>query len=161
MASKRIKHYLMKPIPEGMGGAGRFSAYFVGNDYSVDAFSEILPDVIKEEGLKISPGVGQQLVTSFLKKSVKHTAETGETVSIPNVGTVMLGIKGSYERRKSAASKENVRVVFRLMEDMRPTVSFTMVNALAGKVVTLQSVTSPGCEPGCVKQRSDTQRLEP
>ena len=154
MGSKRIKHYLMRPIPEKMGGAGRFSAYFVGDDFSVDAFKEILPGVIADEGLKVSPGVGQQLITAFLKKSIAHTAQTGETVNVANLMTSMLAIKGSYERRKSSASKDNVRVVVRLLDELRPEVSFSMSNALAGKVVTLQSVTSPGCEPGFVKQRS-------
>ena len=152
MNKKRTKQYLMQEIPEKVGGAGRFRAYFVGDGYSIDANTEILPQVIETGGMKVSEGVARDLIKSFLKCCVSHTATTGETVNIADLMTVTLAIRGSYERRKSSAPRDNVHVVVRLLEDLRPTVSFTMSNALSGKVLTLQSVTSPGCEPGYVRQ---------
>ena len=154
MSAQRIKEYLMQALPDSVGGDKRFRAYFIGDGYSISAFNDILPAVIETGGIKVSCGVATDLIKSFLKSCVNHTATTGETVNIADLMTVTLAIKGSYERRKSSASKDNVRVVARLLNEMRPTVSFSMSNALAGKVVTLQSVTSPGCEPGFVKQGS-------
>ena len=150
MSSGRIKKYLMQQIPKELGGGYR--AYFVGDDFSVDAMKELLPDVIEEGGMKISPGVAENLIKGFCKKCVNHTAKTGETVNIANLMTVMLAIKGSYERRKSTADKDNVRVIVRLLEEMRPMISFRMANALTAKVPILQSATSPGCDAGFVKQ---------
>ena len=152
MSAQRIKEYLMQLLPDGVGGEKRYRAYFVSDGFSVDGNEEILPVVIEKEGIKVSSAVAKSLFTEYLKACVRHTAITGETVNIAGVLTVTLTIRGSYEQRKSSAPKKNVRVSVRLLEELRPDVSFAMVNALAGKVLRLQSVTSEGCDNGYVRQ---------
>lgn len=152
--SNRKKKYMMYPISPEISEVGGYMARFVSDGYTVDANKEILPGVLDAGGWKISLGSAQDLVSSYLKTCANHTATTGETVNIANIMTTLLSIRGSYEKRKSTAKRENVRVVVRLQEDMRPKVSFAMSNVLEGKILTLQSVTSVGCEPGFVRQSS-------
>ena len=150
--STRKKKYAMYPIAPEFSEVGGFMARFVSDGYTVDAGTEILPDVLDAGGWKISLGSAQDLVESYLKACANRTATTGETVNLANIMTTMLSIRGSYEKRKSSAKRENVRVVVRLLEEMRPKIEFSMSNVIEGKVLQLQSVTSEGCEPGFVKQ---------
>ena len=152
MSTGHVKRYLLRMIPNGVGGAGRFSAYFKGDGYSIDAFADLLPQVIETGGIKVSVGVAKDLIRLFLKACVEHVAKTGETVNVADLFTVMLAIRKSYLRRKSTVERKNVRVILRLLEEMCPSVSFAMSNVVEGKVLKLQSVTSPDCEPGFVRQ---------
>ena len=152
MSTGHVKQYLLRMIPNGVGGAGRFAAYFKGDGYSINAFADLLPQVIEASGIKVSVGVAKDLIRLFLKACVEHVAKTGETVNVADLFTVMLAIRKSYLRRKSTVERKNVRIILRLLEEMCPSVSFAMSNVVEGKVLKLQSVTSPDCDPGFVRQ---------
>ena len=49
----RIKKYRMKAIPSAFSEKGGFSAQFIGDGYSVDARTEILPSVITASGVQV------------------------------------------------------------------------------------------------------------
>ena len=69
MASKRNKKYTMRAISPKFSEKGGFTAQFTGDGYSIDAFDEILPDVIERNGIKVSEGVAKDLISKFLQAS--------------------------------------------------------------------------------------------
>ena len=152
MAKGRVKKYVQSAIPTAISEKGGFTARFIGDGFSVDARTEILPKVIKEQGLQIGEEPGWALVYSFLKECANHAASTGETVNIDSLMTFGLSIRGWFENKTSKAKKENVRVTARLLGDLKPTVNFSMSNANEGNTLTIITVMSPGCKLDEVKQ---------
>ena len=148
----RIKKYRMKAIPSAFSEKGGFSAQFIGDGYSVDARTEILPAVIRASGVQVGEGTAWELVTAFLKACAQRAANTGETVNVGSLVTFGLAIKGWYEHKDSKAAKDSVRVSATLLGDLKPTVSFSMSNALEGATLTLYTVMSDGCGLGHVMQ---------
>ena len=142
----RVKKYVQAAIPAKFSEKGGFSARFVSDGFSVDAKAEILPGVIKDEGLQIGAEPGWALVRGFIKGCADHVAKTGETVSVGSLMTFGLGIRGWYARKTSKATKENVHVTCKLLDDLRPTCDFSMSNANEGNTLTLVTVMSPGCK---------------
>ena len=63
-----------------------------------------------------------------------------------------LAIRGWFANKDSKASKENVRVTATLLNDLRPTVVFSMSNDIEGFTLLLTTVMSDGCALGHVKQ---------
>ena len=47
----------MKAIPSAISEKGGFTAQFIGDGYSVDARKEILPGIIKANGVQVGEGV--------------------------------------------------------------------------------------------------------
>ena len=154
MGKGRVKKYVQSAIPAAITEKGGFSARFISDGFSVDAKTEILPQVIKEQGLQIGEEPGWALIYSFLKACANHSATTGETVNIDSLMTFGLSIRGWYANKTSKATKENVRVTAKLLGDLRPTVNFSMSNANEGNTLTLITVMSPGCKLDEVKQGS-------
>ena len=152
MAKGRVKKYVQSAIPTAISEKGGFTARFIGDGFSVDARTEILPKVIKEQGLQIGEEPGWALVYSFLKECANHAASTGETVNIDSLMTFGLSIRGWFENKTSKAKKENVRVTARLLGDLKPTVNFSMSNANEGNTLAIITVMSPGCKLDEVKQ---------
>ena len=154
MGKGRVKKYVQSAIPAAITEKGGFSARFISDGFSVDARTEILPQVIKEQGLQIGEEPGWALIYSFLKACANHSATTGETVNIDSLMTFGLSIRGWFANKTSKATKENVRVTAKLLGDLRPTVNFSMSNANEGNTLTLITVMSPGCKLDEVKQGS-------
>ena len=71
----RIKKYRMKAIPSTFSEKGGFNAQFVGDGYTVDARTDILPSVITASGVQVGEGTAWELVTAFLK-ACADAAET-------------------------------------------------------------------------------------
>ena len=63
-----------------------------------------------------------------------------------------LAIRGWFANKDSKASKENARVTATLLNDLRPTVVFSMSNDIEGFTLVLTTVMSDGCALGHVKQ---------
>ena len=148
----RIKKYRMKAIPSAFSEKGGFSAQFIGDGYSVDARTEILPSVITASGVQVGEGTAWELVTAFLKACAQRAANTGETVNVGSLVTFGLAIKGWYSNKDSKAAKDSVRVTATLLGDLKPTVAFSMSNALEGATLVLVTVMSDGCALGHVRQ---------
>ena len=148
----RVKKYRMKAIPSTFSEKGGFNAQFIGDGYSVDARTEILPAVITASGVQVGEGTAWDLVTSFLKACAQRAANTGETVTVGSMLTFGLAIKGWYSNKDSKAAKDAVRVTATLLGDLRPTVAFSMSNALDGATIVLVTVMSDGCGLGHVRQ---------
>ena len=148
----RIKKYRMKVIPSAFSEKGGFSAQFIGDGYSVDARTEILPSVITASGVQVGEGTAWELVTAFLKACAQRAANTGETVNVGSLVTFGLAIKGWYSNKDSKAAKDSVRVTATLLGDLKPTVAFSMSNALEGATLTLYTVMSANCGLGHVRQ---------
>ena len=81
MAKVRSKPYRMIAISPALSAKGGYTASFVSDGYSVDAKSVLLPQVLNEGGMKVSPGVAWDIVNGFLMKCASHVATTGETVN--------------------------------------------------------------------------------
>ena len=148
----RIKKYRMKAIPSAFSEKGGFSAQFIGDGYSVDARTEILPSVITASGVQVGEGTAWELVTAFLKACAQRAANTGETVNVGSLVTFGLAIKGWYSNKDSKTAKDSVRVTATLLGDLKPTVAFSMSNALEGATLVLVTVMSDGCALGHVRQ---------
>ena len=86
MASKRNKKYTMRAISPKFSEKGGFTAQFTGDGYSIDAFGEILPDVIERNGIKVSEGVARDLISKFLQACANKTAATGKGQSLTVMG---------------------------------------------------------------------------
>ena len=147
----RTKKYRMKAIPSAISEKGGYSAQFVGDGYTVDACKEILPGVIKDIGAQIGEGTAWDLVRTFLLRCAKRVAETGETVTLGSLMTFALAIRGWFANKDSKASKDNVRVSAKLLDELRPTVVFSMSNDIDGVTLTLYTVMGDGCALGHVK----------
>ena len=148
----RQKKYKMKAIPSAISEKGGYTAQFVGDGYSVDARKEILPGIIKANGVQVGEGVAWDLIQAFLKECAARAAATGETVTVGSLITFGLAIRGWFANKDSKASKENVRVTATLLNDLRPTVVFSMSNDIDGLTLTLYTVMSDGCQIGHVRQ---------
>jgi len=148
----RQKKYKMKAISSAFSEKGGYSAQFVSDGYTIDARKEILPDTIKENGVQVGEGVAWDLIQSFLKNCAAHAAATGETVTVGSLISFGLAIRGWFANKDSKASKENVRVTATLLNDLRPTVVFSMSNDIEGFTLVLTTVMSDGCALGHVKQ---------
>ena len=148
----RQKKYKMKAIPSAISEKGGFTAQFVGDGYSVDARKEILPGIIKANGVQVGEGVAWDLIQAFLKECAARAAATGETVTVGSLITFGLAIRGWFANKDSKASKENVRVTATLLNDLRPTVAFSMSNDIDGVTLMLVTVMSDGCQLGHVRQ---------
>ena len=147
----RTKKYRMKAIPSAISEKGGYSAQFVGDGYTVDACKEILPGVIKDIGAQIGEGTAWDLVRTFLLRCAKRVAETGETVTLGSLMTFALAIRGWFANKDSKASKDNVRVSAKLLDELKPTVVFSMSNEIDGVTLTLYTVMGDGCTLGHVK----------
>ena len=148
----RQKKYKMKAISSAFSEKGGYSAQFVSDGYTIDARKEILPDTIKENGVQVGEGVAWDLIQSFLKNCAARAAATGETVTVGSLISFGLAIRGWFANKDSKASKENVRVTATLLNDLRPTVVFSMSNDIEGFTLVLTTVMSDGCVLGHVKQ---------
>ena len=148
----RNKKYKMKAISSSFSEKGGYSAQFVSDGYSVDARAEILPGIIRSNGIQVGEGAAWELIESFLKECAKRAASTGETVTVGSLITFGLAIRGWFANKDSKASKENVRVTANLLGDLRPTVAFSMSNDIDGLTLTLYTVMSDGCQIGHVRQ---------
>jgi len=148
----RQKKYKMKAIPSAISEKGGFTAQFVGDGYSVDARKEILPGIIKANGVQVGEGVAWDLIQAFLKNCAARAAATGETVTVGSLISFGLAIRGWFANKDSKASKENVRVTATLLNDLRPTVVFSMSNDIEGFTLLLTTVMSDGCTLGHVRQ---------
>ena len=69
---------------------------------------------------------------------------TGETVTVGSLLSFGLSIRGWYERTDSLASRDNVRVTATLLGDLRPTIEFSMSNALEGVKLKLSTIRGEG-----------------
>ena len=147
----RQKKYKMKAISAAISEKGGYSAQFVSDGYSIDARKEILPGVIKANGIQVGEGVAWDLIHSFLTECSIRAATTGETVTVGSLLSFGLAIKGWFANKDSKASKENVRVTATLLNDLRPTVVFSMSNEIDGVTLTLYTVMGDGCTLGHVK----------
>ena len=148
----RHKKYKMKAIPYAISEKGGFTAQFVSDGYSVYARKEILPGVIKKNGVQVGEGVAWDLIQSFLMDCAAHAAATCESVTVGSMITFGLSIRGWFENKDSKASKDNVRVTATLLNDLRPTVVFSMSNENDGVSLVLVTVMSDGCALGHIKQ---------
>ena len=148
----RQKKYKMKAISAAISEKGGYSAQFVSDGYSIDARKEILPGVIKANGIQVGEGVAWDLIESFLKECSLRAANSGETVTVGSLLSFGLAIRGWFANKDSKASKENVRVTATLLNDLKPTVAFSMSNNLDGLTLTLYTVMSDGGNLGHVRQ---------
>ena len=148
----RNKKYKMKAISSSFSEKGGYSAQFVSDGYSVDARAEILPGIIRSNGIQVGEGTAWELIESFLMACAQRAASTGETVTVGSLITFGLAIRGWFANKDSKASKENVRVTANLLGDLRPTVAFSMSNDIDGLTLTLYTVMSSGCALGHVRQ---------
>jgi hypothetical protein len=147
----RQKKYKMKAISSAFSEKGGYSAQFVSDGYTIDARKEILPGIIKANGVQVGEGVAWDLIQAFLKECAARAAATGETVTVGSLITFGLAIRGWFANKDSKASKENVRVTATLLNDLRPTVVFSMSNEIDGVTLTLYTVMGDGCTLGHVK----------
>lgn len=152
----RIKKYKMNPISKEFSEKGGFSAQFLSDGNSVDGESEILPGVIADGGYKISAAIAQKLFDEYFAKCLSYGARTGENVKIGSSGYVLMSIRGWYSNKDSKAKKENVRILFRLANEIRPSASFTLSNVNEGATLTLFTVKSVDCALGEVKPEAET-----
>ncbi len=150
MASKRNKKYTMRAISPKFSEKGGFTAQFTGDGYSIDAFGEILPDVIERNGIKVSEGVAKDLISKFLQACANKTAATGEMVTVDGLLRFGLSIRGWFANKDSKAVKENVHVSIRLLNELKPTVDFSMSNVNEGDTLTLFTVRGEGKAIGVV-----------
>ena len=148
----RIKKYRMKAIPSAISEKGGYNAQFIGDGYTIDARKDVLPGVIKDIGAQIGEGTAWDLVRTFLLRCVTRVAETGETVTIGSLLSFFLAIRGCFANKDSKASKDNVRVSAKLLEELRPTVVFSMSNENDGVMLVLVTVMSDGCSLGHIRQ---------
>lgn len=155
MATTRSKKYTMRAIPSKFSEKGGFAAHFEADGYTVDAFKEILPGVISENGLKLSDGTAADLIRKFLQKCVLHTAVTGENVSVESLLKFALSIRGWFSNKDSKANKENVRVGVQLLDELKPTVEFSMSNVNDGETLALYTVRGDGEALGVVANGKD------
>ena len=146
----RNKKYKMMPISSNFTEKSGYRAQFVGDGYSIDARKEILPAVIRSTGVQIGEGTAWDLIETFLKECAARSANSGETVTVGSLLTFALSIHGWFANKDSKADKDNVRVSARLLNDLKPTVAFSMSNDLDG--LTLYTVMSDGCQIGHVRQ---------
>ena len=153
----RVKKYRMKAIPSTFSEKGGFNAQFIGDGYSVDARTEILPAVIVANGVQVGEGTAWDLVNAFLKACAQRAANTGETVNVGSLLSFGLAIKGWYANRDSRAAKDSVRVTATLLGDLKPTVAFSMSNEVDGASIVLLTVMSPGCGLGHVRQGAEVR----
>ncbi len=128
----RTKKYRMTPISKKFSEKGGFTAQFVGDGYSVDAETEILPRIIEATGIRIGNGAAWDLISSFVKACARHTSETGETVTVGSLLTFGLSIRGWYANQDSRADRDNVRVTATLLGDLKPAIDFGMSNIQDG-----------------------------
>ena len=148
----RNKKYKMMPISSNFTEKSGYRAQFVGDGYSIDARKEILPAVIRSTGVQIGEGTAWDLIETFLKECAARSANSGETVTVGSLLTFALSIHGWFANKDSKADKDNVRVSARLLNDLKPTVAFSMSNDLDGLTLTLYTVMSDGCQIGHVRQ---------
>ena len=148
----RNKKYKMMPISSNFTEKSGYRAQFVGDGYSIDARKEILPAVIRSTGVQIGEGTAWDLIETFLKECAARSANSGETVTVGSLLTFALSIHGWFANKDSKADKDNVRVSARLLNDLKPTVAFSMSNDLEGMTLTLYTVMSDGCQIGHVRQ---------
>ena len=106
MASKRNKKYTMRAISPKFSEKGGFTAQFTGDGYSIDAFDEILPDVIERNGIKVSEGVAKDLISKFLQACANKTAATGEMVTVDGLLRFGLSIRGWFANKDSRAERD-------------------------------------------------------
>ena len=148
----RNKKYKMMPISSNFTEKSGYRAQFVGDGYSIDARKEILPAVIRSTGVQIGEGTAWDLIETFLKECAARSANSGETVTVGSLLTFALSIHGWFANKDSKADKDNVRVSARLLNDLKPTVAFSMSNDLDGLTLTLYTVMSDGCQIGHIRQ---------
>ena len=148
----RYKKYKMTAISSKFSEKGGYRAQFVADGYSIDARRDILPAAIKETGVQIGEGAAWDLINRFLTMCSNRAATTGETVTVGSLLSFYLAIRGWFANKDSKASKENVRVSAKLLNDLRPTVVFSMSNDIEGFTLVLTTVMSDGCALGHVKQ---------
>ena len=67
----------MKAISSAFSEKGGYSAQFVSDGYTIDARKEILPGIIKANGVQVGEGVAWDLIQAFLKECVARAAATG------------------------------------------------------------------------------------
>ena len=147
----RQKKYKMTAISSKFSEKGGYRAQFVAEGYSIDARKDILPDAIKETGIQVGEGAAWDLIQRFLKNCSSRAATTGETVTVGSLLSFGLTIKGWFANKGSKASKDNVRVSAKLLDDLKPTVAFSMSNENDGVTLTLYTVMGDGCTLGHVK----------
>ena len=147
----RHRKYKMKAIPSKISEKGGYNAQFVSDGYSIDAQKEILPGTIKATGVQLGEGAAWDLIQRFLKDCSNRAATTGETVTVGSLLSFGLSIKGWFANKDSKASKENVRVTATLLNELKPTVVFSMSNDLDGFTLTIYTVMGDGCALGHVK----------
>jgi hypothetical protein len=102
--------------------------------------------------VQIGEGAAWDLINRFLTMCSNRAATTGETVTVGSLLSFGLAIKGWYANKDSKASKENVRVSAKLLDDLRPTVVFSMSNENDGVTLLLLTVMSDGCQLGHIRQ---------
>ena len=147
----RQKKYKMKAISAAISEKGGYRAQFVAEGYSIDARKEILPNAIKETGIQVGEGAAWDLIQRFLKDCSNRAATTGETVTVGSLLSFGLAIKGWFANKDSKASKDNVRISAKLLDELKPTVVFSMSNEIDGVTLTLYTVMGDGCTLGHVK----------
>ena len=147
----RQKKYKMTAISSKFSEKGGYRAQFVAEGYSIDARKEILPGAIRETGIQVGEGAAWDLIQRFLKDCSNRAATTGETVTVGSLLSFGLAIKGWFANKDSKASKENVRVSAKLLDELRPTVVFSMSNDIDGLTLTIYTVMGDGCKLGHVK----------
>ena len=147
----RQKKYKMTAISSKFSEKGGYRAQFVAEGYSIDARKEILPNAIKETGIQVGEGAAWDLIQRFLKDCSNRAATTGETVTVGSLLSFGLAIKGWFANKDSKASKDNVRVSAKLLDELKPTVVFSMSNEIDGVTLTLYTVMGDGCTLGHVK----------
>ena len=147
----RQKKYKMTAISSKFSEKGGYRAQFVAEGYSIDARKEILPNAIKETGIQVGEGAAWDLIQRFLKDCSNRAATTGETVTVGSLLSFGLAIKGWFANKDSKASKDNVRVSAKLLDELKPTVVFSMSNEIDGVTLTLYTVMGDGCALGHVK----------
>ena len=148
----RQKKYKMTAISSKFSEKGGYRAQFVAEGYSIDARKEILPGAIRETGIQVGEGAAWDLIQRFLKDCSNRAATTGETVTVGSLLSFGLAIKGWFANKDSKASKENVRVSAKLLDELRPTVVFSMSNENDGVMLVLVTVMSDGCSLGHIRQ---------
>ena len=147
----RQKKYKMTAISSKFSEKGGYRAQVVAEGYSIDARKEILPNAIKETGIQVGEGAAWDLIQRFLKDCSNRAATTGETVTVGSLLSFGLAIKGWFANKDSKATKDNVRVSAKLLDELRPTVVFSMSNDIDGVTLTLYTVMGDGCALGHVK----------
>ena len=147
----RQKKYKMTAISSKFSEKGGYRAQFVAEGYCIDARKEILPNAIKETGIQVGEGAAWDLIQRFLKDCSNRAATTGETVTVGSLLSFGLAIKGWFANKDSKASKDNVRVSAKLLDELKPTVVFSMSNEIDGVTLTLYTVMGDGCALGHVK----------